>query len=84
MRITIAALACLLLLGAARGVYPELRQVLLYPSSFVVERAEPGTGGWCTKARACWPARAGHKARCCWPGTKCCAMPHKRATATTS
>ena len=45
MRITIAALACLPLLGAARGVYPELRQVLLYPSSFVVERAEPGTGG---------------------------------------
>lgn len=45
MRITIAALACLPLLGAARGVYPELRQVLLYPSSFVVQRAEPGVGG---------------------------------------
>lgn len=38
MRVTIAALACLPLLGAARGVYPELRQVLLYPTAFVVDR----------------------------------------------
>ena len=38
MRVTIAALACLPLLGAARGVYPELRQVLLYPGAFVVDR----------------------------------------------
>ncbi len=38
MRVTIAALACLPLLGAARGIYPELRQVLLYPGAFVVER----------------------------------------------
>jgi hypothetical protein len=38
IRVTIAALACLPLLGAARGVYPDLRQVLVYPSSFVVER----------------------------------------------
>jgi hypothetical protein len=44
MRVTIAALACLPLLGAARGVYPELRQVLLYPGAFVVDRPvnEPG------------------------------------------
>ncbi len=38
MRVTIAALACLPLLGAARGLYPELRQVLLYPTAFVVDR----------------------------------------------
>jgi MtfA peptidase len=38
MRVTIAALACLPLLGAARGVYPELHQVLLYPGAFVVDR----------------------------------------------
>jgi len=38
MRVTIAALACLPLLGAARGIYPELRQVLLYPGAFVVDR----------------------------------------------
>lgn len=44
MRVTIAALACLPLLGAARGVYPDLRQVLLYPGAFVVQRpmTEPG------------------------------------------
>lgn len=44
MRITIAALACLPLLGAARGLYPALRQVLVYPSAFVVDRPvnEPG------------------------------------------
>ncbi len=38
VRVTIAALACLPLLGAARGVYPELRQVLVYPGAFVVDR----------------------------------------------
>jgi Mlc titration factor MtfA (ptsG expression regulator) len=38
VRITIAALACLPLLGAARGVYPELRQVLVYPGAFIVDR----------------------------------------------
>lgn len=38
MRVTIAALACLPLLGAARGLYPELRQVLLYPTAFIVDR----------------------------------------------
>ena len=44
MRVTIAAQACLPLLGAARGVYPDLRQVLLYPGAFVVQRPvnEPG------------------------------------------
>lgn len=45
MRVTIAALACLPLLGAARGVYPELRQILLYPGAFVVERSMPTPGG---------------------------------------
>jgi Mlc titration factor MtfA (ptsG expression regulator) len=38
VRVTIAALACLPLLGAARGIYPELRQVLVYPSAFIVDR----------------------------------------------
>jgi len=44
IRITIAALACLPLLGAARGVYPELRQVLVYPGAFVVERPVSADG----------------------------------------
>ncbi|MCE4557100.1 zinc-dependent peptidase [Roseateles cellulosilyticus] len=38
VRVTIAALACLPLLGAARGLYPELRQVLVYPGAFIVDR----------------------------------------------
>ncbi|RZJ08543.1 MAG: zinc-dependent peptidase [Rubrivivax sp.] len=38
VRVTIAALACLPLLGAARGIYPQLRQVLVYPGAFVVDR----------------------------------------------
>lgn len=36
MRLVIAAQACLLLLGRPRGVYDELRSVLVYPSQFVV------------------------------------------------
>lgn len=38
MRVTIAAQACLLILNRARGYYPKLREILVYPSSFVVER----------------------------------------------
>ncbi|RZL35045.1 MAG: zinc-dependent peptidase, partial [Rubrivivax sp.] len=45
VRVTIAALACLPLLGAARGVYPELRQVLVYPGAFVVDRPVTESGG---------------------------------------
>lgn len=39
MRVTIAAQACLLLLNRPRGYYPNLRQILVYPGSFVVHRA---------------------------------------------
>ena len=45
MRVTIAAQACLPLLGTARGFYPELKQVLVYPGAFVVDRPAPGPGG---------------------------------------
>jgi Mlc titration factor MtfA (ptsG expression regulator) len=45
IRVTIAALACLPLLGAARGVYPELRQVLVYPTAFIVDRPVTEAGG---------------------------------------
>ncbi len=45
MRVTIAAQACLPLLGAQRGFYPELKQVLLYPGAFVVDRPAPRPGG---------------------------------------
>lgn len=46
VRITIAAQACLLLLGQARpDYYPQLRQVLVYPGAFAVDRVEPRPGG---------------------------------------
>ena len=38
MRVTIAAQACLLTLKRPGQHYPELREILLYPGSFVVER----------------------------------------------
>lgn len=38
IRVTIAAQACLLLLNRPRGYYPGLRQILVYPGSFVVQR----------------------------------------------
>jgi Mlc titration factor MtfA (ptsG expression regulator) len=41
MRVTVAANACLLLMGARRAYFPRLRQVLLYPGAFVVDRPHP-------------------------------------------
>ena len=42
VRVTIAAQACLLLLGHARpDCYPRLRQVLVYPDAFAVSRETP-------------------------------------------
>lgn len=45
IRITIAAQACLPLLGTARGFYPQLRQILVYPGAFVVDRVAGGPAG---------------------------------------
>ncbi len=43
MRLTVAAQACLLVLNRRTDYYPELREILVYPGAFVVERlrAEP-------------------------------------------
>ena len=42
VRVTIAAQACLLLLGHARpDYYPRLRQILVYPDAFVVHHERP-------------------------------------------
>jgi Mlc titration factor MtfA (ptsG expression regulator) len=42
VRVTIAAQACLLLLGYTRpDYYPRLRQILVYPDAFVVRRDRP-------------------------------------------
>lgn len=45
MRVTVAALACMPLLGARRGYYPRLQRVLLYPSAFVARHQEVGADG---------------------------------------
>lgn len=45
MRVTVAAQACLLLLGRPEPVFERLREVLLYPGAFVVDRVSPGPAG---------------------------------------
>ena len=45
MRVTIAAQACLLILNRPRGYYPKLRQILVYPGSFVVQREHTDSVG---------------------------------------
>lgn len=45
VRVTIAAQACLPLLGVARGFYPKLRQILVYPGAFLVDRVAGGPAG---------------------------------------
>ena len=46
VRVTIAAHACLLLLGQERpDYYPRLRQILVYPDAFVVNRERPVGAG---------------------------------------
>jgi Mlc titration factor MtfA (ptsG expression regulator) len=51
VRVTIAAHACLLILNRPSGYYPNLRQVLVYPDSFVVERDEVDAAGVAHRAR---------------------------------
>ena len=45
IRVTIAAQACLLILNRPRGYYPKLRQILVYPGSFVVQREHTDGAG---------------------------------------
>lgn len=45
MRVVIAAQACLLLLNRPTDFYPNLRQILLYPAAFVVERTTSDNAG---------------------------------------
>lgn len=45
MRVTIAAQACLLLLNRPDYYYPKLKQILLYPSAFVVNGNQADSAG---------------------------------------
>lgn len=45
MRVTIAAQACLLILNRKASYYPNLRQILVYPGAFIVDKVHAdGTG----------------------------------------
>ena len=45
MRVTIAAQACLLRLNGGDAMFPELRQILVYPGAFLVDRVHAAPGG---------------------------------------
>jgi len=45
MRVSIAAQACLLLLNRDTGYFPNLRQILIYPGPFVVDRVQQAGAG---------------------------------------
>lgn len=45
IRVTIAAQACLLLLNRPTDYYPKLRQVLVYPGAFLVDRVHTADAG---------------------------------------
>ena len=45
MRVTVAAQACLLLLNRRGDPFPGLRQVLMYPAPFLVDRVHTEAGG---------------------------------------
>jgi Mlc titration factor MtfA (ptsG expression regulator) len=45
MRVTIAAQACLLRLNKDDSMFPELKQILVYPGAFLVDRVHAAPGG---------------------------------------
>lgn len=45
IRVTIAAQACLLILNRPTSYYPQLRQILVYPSAFFVQRPHTDDAG---------------------------------------
>ena len=51
MRVIVAAQACLLLLGHGGGYFPKLRQILLYPEAFIVDRDRTDGMGLVTRER---------------------------------
>ena len=45
MRVTVAAQACLLRLNRGGALFPELKQILVYPGAFLVDRVHAAPGG---------------------------------------
>lgn len=50
VRVTIAGKACMLLLNRPARVFPDLKLILVYPSTFIAPRTELGAGGVVTHA----------------------------------
>ena len=51
MRVTIAAQACMLQLNRKGALYPRLRYIIVYPTAFVVNRAQADASGVTSEAR---------------------------------
>jgi MtfA peptidase len=51
MRVTIAAQACLLLLNRKTDYFPQLSQILIYPSAFIVNKNHADASGLVTEQR---------------------------------
>lgn len=51
MRVTIAAHACMLVLGRPHDLYPALRSILVYPTPFWVEEEDEDESGLVTRRR---------------------------------
>ncbi len=49
IRVTIAAFACILLLGRGTDIYPKLRSILVYPTSYVAPLSRRGPDGTVTE-----------------------------------
>lgn len=62
MKVIVAAQACVLLLGLPRlGMYPQTREVILYPSNFGDERIAIGPDGRTYEVDLTWIGRATHR-----------------------
>ena len=51
MRVTIAAQACMLQLNRKGALYPRLKYIIVYPTAFVVSRAQADASGVTSEAR---------------------------------
>lgn len=45
MRVTIAAQACMLQINRGGGLYPKLKYIIVYPTTFIVDRAQASDSG---------------------------------------
>ena len=63
MRVTIAAHACVLVLGRPHDLYPSLQSILVYPTPFWVEEEDEDESGLVTRRRRVLAGQAWHASR---------------------